>query len=192
MKEMLRIKHVRLTFDEWNRSIKKKCVYLSQDEIQYYALIKIQHVIEPQVWNVFGKNLVVANDGYKWLVVVPKNDDYAITMYMNQKEKPILWYIDMKDGQGIDEDGVSYYNDIFLDLIVSEKRQIIEDDRDELEKAFADGIISEKQFRKANVTAKKLKQKIEKSPNWILKYCQEILKKIQKEIMEENCKVYEK
>lgn len=190
MKDELVIKHVRLTFDEWNRSIRKKTIYLSEDEEQCYALINIDQVKEPQVWEVFNSRSVVANDGYKWLVTAPKNENYVITMYMDENDKPILWYIDMIDGQGVDEDGVNYYNDIFLDLLVSEKRQVVEDDRDELEKALVYGIINQKQYQQANVTAEKLKQKIEEYPNWILEYCQEVLEKIQKEIMEEKCKIY--
>lgn len=190
MKDELAIKHVRLTFDEWNRSIKKKTVYLSEDKEQYYALIIIDQVKEPQIWEVFNNQLVVANDGFKWLVTAPKNENYVITMYMDKNVKPILWYIDIIDGKGVDDDGVSYFNDIFLDLLVSEKKLVVEDDRDEFEKAFLRGIISEKQYQQANTTVEKLKQKIIEYPNWILEYCQEVMEKIQKEIMEKKCKKY--
>lgn len=190
MKDGLEIKHVRLTFDEWNRSVKKKTIYLSEDEEQYYSLINIDIVKKPQVWKVFNSQLVVANNGYKWLVIAPKNENYAITMYMDEKAKPILWYIDMIDGHGVDTDGVSYYNDIFLDLLVSKKKQVVEDDRDEFEKAFIYGIISEKQYQQANATVEKLKVKIKEDPNWILEYSNKILEKIQKEIMEKKCRIY--
>lgn len=41
MGDKLKIKHTRMTFDEWNRSIVKKNVYLSEDEEKRYGLIHI-------------------------------------------------------------------------------------------------------------------------------------------------------
>lgn len=42
MGDKLKIKHTRMTFDEWNRSIVKKNVYLSEDEEKRYGLIHIE------------------------------------------------------------------------------------------------------------------------------------------------------
>lgn len=44
MGDKLKIKHTRMTFDEWNRSIVKKNVYLSEDEEKRYGLIHIEKV----------------------------------------------------------------------------------------------------------------------------------------------------
>lgn len=49
MKDSLFIKHVRMTFDEWNKSILNKTVYLSEDESQRYSLICINKVREKQI-----------------------------------------------------------------------------------------------------------------------------------------------
>lgn len=101
--------------------------------------------------------------------------------------KPVLWYIDIIDGKGIDRDGVFYYNDMFLDIIVSNTFQIAEDDRDELEMALKQGIISNEQYRMVNETTYALTDKLEKEPTWILDLSQDILKKMKKEIQENNC-----
>lgn len=190
MKKKLEIKHERLTFDEWNCSILEKKVYLAENKEQYYALIDIVKVKERQIWNVFNEYLVVADNGYKWLVVLPKGKNYAVTMFMNDKFVPIVLYIDLIDGYGVDEDGVCYYNDIFLDLLVSVEGQIVEEDREEFEKAYVENIISERQYKQANITEEKLKQKIITNPKWILEYCQKILALIKEEILLEKCKIY--
>lgn len=128
MGDKLKIKHTRMTFDEWNRAIVKKNVYLSEDEEKRYGLIHIEKVKEKQVWGFLDGRPVVADDGFQWLVIVPKYKNYVITMYMDQNRKTILWYIDMIDGQGTDEDGVCFYNDLFLDLIILDSGEIVEDD----------------------------------------------------------------
>jgi len=69
------------------------------------------------------------------------------------------------------------------------KRQI-EDDRDELEMALKRGIISNEQYKMVNEIACALTDKLEKEPTWILDLSQDILKKIKKEIQENNCLIY--
>lgn len=190
MDDELIIKHVRMTFDEWNRSILKKRVYLSEDLENRYSLIYIDRVKEKQVWKFLKGKPVVADEGFKWLVVAPKYENYVITMYMDQNMKTILWYIDMIDGQGIDEDGVYFYNDMFLDLIVLNSGEIIEDDRDEFERALIMGVISQEQYELVNKTALELKEKIWGDSNWILRYCQSIMTKIEKDILEDKCNLF--
>ncbi|MBP5223341.1 MAG: DUF402 domain-containing protein [Lachnospiraceae bacterium] len=175
MPEKLMVKHVRFTFDEWDRSIQKKRLYQSEDGNIRLGLIEIEKVKTPQVWDAFGKKITVADDGYKWLIISPVNEEYVITMYMNEKMIPILWYIDMCDGRGMDEDGVYYYEDLFLDLLVSESKEIAELDRDELEQAYAEGIIDDRQKRLAVVTAEALKEKIYRDPDWIRSFSMEML-----------------
>lgn len=175
MNKKLVIKHVRLTFDEWNKTVSKKEVHLFENEEMYGALIDIIEVKKPQVWFCFDKMITVADNGYKWLVVLPKEDNYAITMYMDKNDVPLLWYIDLIDGIGVDMDGVPFYNDMFLDLIVSDNGQVVEDDRDEFEKAYFDGIINNKQYQKVISVSEQLKHKISENQVWISEYCRNIV-----------------
>ena len=175
MNKKLVIKRVKLTFDEWNKTVPKKEVNLFETEEIYGAFINIIEVKKPQVWFCFDKKITVADNGYKWLVVLPKKDNYAITMYMDRNDVPILWYIDLIDGIGVDADGIPFYNDMFLDLIVSDDGQVVEDDRDEFEKAYVDGIINNKQYQKVISVSEQLKQRISENQRWISEYCRNIV-----------------
>lgn len=175
MNKKLVIKRVRLTFDEWNKTVPKKEVNLFETEEIYGTFINIIEVKKPQVWFCFDKKITVADNGYKWLVVLPKKDNYAITMYMDRNDVPILWYIDLIDGIGVDADGIPFYNDMFLDLIVSDDGQVVEDDRDEFEKAYFDGIINNKQYQKVISVSEQLKQRILENQRWISEYCRNIV-----------------
>ena len=181
MKNKLIIKHVRLTFDEWDKTIQKKKVSLGEDESMRYSLIELLQVNKKQTWNVFGSETTVADNGYKWLVISPKQENYVVTMYLDKKMHPVLWYIDIIDGIGIDSDGVFYYNDMFLDIIISDKYQLLEVDRDELEMAFKQGIISDEQYKLVNKTANELITRFDREPQWILNLCQDVLVKFIKE-----------
>lgn len=175
MNKKLVIKRVKLTFDEWNKTVPKKEVNLFETEEIYGAFINIIEVKKPQVWFCFDKKITVADNGYKWLVVLPKEDNYAITMYMDRNDVPILWYIDLIDGIGVDADGIPFYNDMFLDLIISDDGQVVEDDRDEFEKAYFDGIINNKQYQKVISVSEQLKQRISENQRWISEYCRNIV-----------------
>lgn len=88
---------------------------------------------------------------------MPKNDNYCITVMMNDKHEIQVCYIDMIDEQGYDIDNVPYFYDLYLDLVVYPDGTIIEDDMDELESALKMGDISQEQFDLALGTSEKLK-----------------------------------
>ena len=58
---------------------------------------------------------------------------YVITMQ--------VCYIDMIDEQGYDEEGVPYFYDLYLDLVVYPNGIVIEDDMDELQEALQKAIL---------------------------------------------------
>ena len=55
---------------------------------------------------------------------MPQNDWYCITAMMDENGVIILWYIDMIASQGIDVDGVPYFDDLYLDLVVYTTLQV--------------------------------------------------------------------
>ena len=107
----LEIKHVRLIYDEWKciarKSYRQKRVK-NPDFSGFLALIDIEKVKEKQVWSWGKESLTVCDDGMKWLIIVPETGKYAVTVYMNQEYRPVVWYIDIIDGVGIDEDGMFF------------------------------------------------------------------------------------
>lgn len=93
----------------------------------------------------------------KWITILPKEKYYCITAVMNQEEAIIVWYIDIIESQHV-EDGIPYFYDLYLDLVVYPDGTIIVDDMDELEEAFNNGNISDQQFRLAIRTKEDLEK----------------------------------
>jgi len=67
---------------------------------------------------------------------------------LDSKDEVIVWYVDMIASQGV-EDGIPYFYDLYLDLIVYPDGTIITDDMDELEDALKKGDISEQLYQRA-------------------------------------------
>ena len=175
------MKRCRLSYDEW------KCIELKElcgkrvhtDFFEgYLGLIDIKQVSEAQKWNFNGEDIVVCDNGLKWLSILPENDFYCITTMMNEKDDILLWYIDMIADQGIDADGIPYFDDLYLDLVVYPNGEIIVDDMDELEEALRQKDITKEQFDLAINTADQLKQGLLNDIQVFISYtkkCYEIL-----------------
>lgn len=149
----------RLSYDAWDCIIGKD---LRGMEIKselltgYIGLIDIKNVSEVLTWNFNGEDIAYCDKGIKWLSFLPQDDWYCITAMMNEQEEILLWYVDMIAGQGIDTDGVPYFDDLYLDLVVYPDGTIIADDMDELEDALANKDIMQEQFDLAIETSHRL------------------------------------
>lgn len=176
------MKRSRLSYDEWKciESKKLKGKHVSTDFFSgYVGLLEIEEVSEKQVWKFNGENITVCDAGRKWLSILPENDFYCITAMLDEKDEILLWYIDMIAEQGIDADGVTYFDDLYLDLVVYPDGTVIIDDMDELEAALAVKDITKEQFALAIATADRLRCGLLDEISDFVKYtlkCKEMLK----------------
>ncbi len=177
MEKKLHIKRCRMTYDSWNQTLIKRTSHLWEDRDYKYNLMEIEKVVETQYWEVFGEQVMVADDGYQWFVLAPKEEYFVISMMLDRKQSVILWYLDMIDGQGVDDEGIYYYDDIFLDLVVSRKGEFYIDDRDELDLAYESGVLSQQQYDLALRTMDQLIGTMKEDKNWLHELCFEALKR---------------
>ena len=154
------MKRKRLTYDSWT-SITRRAFVCQRVSVPGFTgqagLLRIEAVTRPQYWYVQGRAMVVADAGMAWLSLLPEGGHYCIGAMLDRRERPVLWYIDMIDGQGMDADGVPWFDDLYLDLVVKPNGFVHEDDRDELDAALAGGDITPEQHRLALETAAMLR-----------------------------------
>ena len=154
------MKRKRLTYDSWTCITRRDfaCRRVSVPGFTGRAgLLLIHAVTKPQYWHVAGKSLVIADAGMAWLSLLPEEGHYCIVAMLDRRGRLVLWYIDMIDGQGTDADGVPWFDDLYLDLVVKPDGFIHEDDRDELDEALCAGDITLAQHRMAIDTADMLR-----------------------------------
>lgn len=176
------MKRSRLSYDEWKCIKSKKILGKNVDEDffkGYIGLIEIEEVSEKQVWKFEEEDITVCDKGLKWLTILPKNDFYCITAMMNANNEILLWYIDMIAGQGIDTEGIPYFDDLYLDLVVYPDGTIKVDDMDELEEALLLKDITQEQYELAIRTSNRLKTGLLSNVEVFSKYtlrCYDVLK----------------
>ena len=124
----------------------------------YVSLLRIHEVTAPQVWQWQGEPLIVCDRGMSWLSMLPERGGLCITAQLNADGTVALWYIDMIAGQGVDAQGVPWFDDLYLDLIVHPDGTMAVDDRDELDEALRRGDITETQHAQALKTCEMLQK----------------------------------
>ncbi|MGN1019239.1 MAG: DUF402 domain-containing protein [Aristaeellaceae bacterium] len=172
------MKRKRLTYDSWSSITRREfvCRRVSVPGFTGMAgLLRIRGVTRPQYWHVAGKSLVVADAGMAWLSLLPEEGRCCIGAMLDRRGKPVLWYIDMIDGQGVDEDGVPWFDDLYLDLVVKPDGFIHEDDRDELDEALRTGDITPAQHRMALDTADMLRRGLLRDLRGLTRLTREVL-----------------
>ncbi len=168
----------RLMYDEWKCIISKERIGKQVDTPTikgYLGLLTINAVSEKQIWKYNNKDVVVCDNGYHWLTILPSNEFYCITVMMDDAYEMKVCYIDMIDTQGYDDDNVPYFWDLYLDLVFYPNGDIIVDDMDELQEALKNGEINELQYNRALETSQKLQNGILSDIGKFQEYFRELL-----------------
>ena len=122
------------------RDVEKYQLKLFLDEDDYYVAVKkLIHVTEKFI---IKDNLCVMDDGYYVFEVVPKSDNYAMRLFLDNKKKPLEYYFDITKNNGLDSlTKIPFYDDLYLDITYLDGEINILDE-DELLDAFKSGDIT--------------------------------------------------
>ena len=114
---------------------------------------------------ILNNGLKVIDDGYYILEILPKDENYSIRVYFDNNKNIIEYYIDITNGCGIEEESkVPYYNDLYLDITIT-NGQVEILDQDELDNAFSNKLIDINTYNKAVKTKDKLLEEIKNNCN---------------------------
>ena len=176
---------------EWKSILSRRYKQLTVKDAQFQGVIGLMYIDETTdytSWRINGEEIQVCQKGMKWLQLMPDSRDYVITAMISREGKINLFYIDMIDGGGKDpKDGIAYYNDLYLDLIVHPNQLFYVDDRDELEDAYQQGAITRKQYEQALHTCATLQNRIKLQFQSFMEFCYRCLERM--EAVEAFCDV---
>ena len=165
------MKHKRLNRDQWGFQYYPYYQMRIDDNLFHGMACLIRNTDgedgERNYWETpAGERMQVTGGGMTWLALVPDNTRRVITvMYYpdgthdperkqypvpaSEKYQPSVWYIDITDGFGYDEDGIMFFMDKYLDVILFPEGSFKIDDRDELDRAYESGELSREQYESA-------------------------------------------
>lgn len=113
----------------------------------YISVKKIIDIKEPFI---LSNGLCIIDNNYYIVEVIPKNENYAMRVFFNNKKEILEYYFDVSLENGVDKEaGIPYYDDLFIDVTkTKDKVEVL--DEDELEEALDNNEISITDFELAN------------------------------------------
>ena len=113
----------------------------------YISVKKIIDIKEPFI---LSNGLCIIDNNYYIVDVIPKNENYAMRVFFNNKKEILEYYFDVSLENGVDKEaGIPYYDDLFIDVTkTKDKVEVL--DEDELKEALDNNEISTTDFELAN------------------------------------------
>lgn len=156
----------------WSRVIEKRFNfdYIDDGDFKgFLSIICIDKAREPLVLDASENRLCLLDDGYIWTQHFPNDSNYALITMFNKEQEVVEWYFDICNGNKVNDNGIPYYDDLYLDVVVLPSREIILLDEDELDDAFKNNEISKEEYDLAHYEAEKLIDSIKNGKDNLLK-----------------------
>ena len=112
----------------------------------YATLLHMVEVAEP-LWVMHNEQRVlIADAGYSWLQIFPEGTNYTHTTMFDPEGQPVQEYIDIVAEHGVGDDGIPWYDDLYLDITWIPEGGPLLLDQEELEAAHAIGAITQEYY----------------------------------------------
>ena len=137
-------------------------------------LLLLEKTAKPLVTTVLGQHLTIVDDGYAWLQVAPRGENWWLSVMFDADRNLIQYYFDVTRKNvlaGCD----SYFEDLFLDVVALPTGKVTLLDEDELEQALAEGVITEAEAVLARETAARLLAGVPQNIKKLEAFCQRLL-----------------
>jgi len=126
----------------------------------------------------------ICGEGMTWLQMIPEGREHMVTAMYLPNGRISTWYVDMLDGVEYDRDGIAVYVDKYLDVIFTPQGDVLVDDRDELDAAYASGELSKEQYENAIAEGEAVLAEYCKDPEQTERYSNEVLAAVKQKIAE--------
>ncbi|MEM7131736.1 MAG: DUF402 domain-containing protein [Chloroflexota bacterium] len=150
---------------DWQRVTKRRFTVKAFNAPPFQGLVTllcIDAVTEPLYITTDVQNFCIADARYSWLQHFPRGTNYTVTTMFDDRGQVVQWYLDIVRQHGVDERGVPWFDDLYLDIIVTPKRMTAVLDEDELDDALERGIIDLSEHQLAWNEVKRICNEIEK------------------------------
>ncbi len=149
--------------DGWKRILESQ-FFMTHLEIPAFSGFVTRYdmiaVREPLFVQYNSERLCIADGGFTWMQHFPKNANYVVTSVFDNHQNLVQHYIDVTLEQGLNEEGVPWLLDLYLDVILTRSGQLILKDVHELELALKSREITKTQYDFAHITALSLMNRI--------------------------------
>lgn len=137
---------------DWERVLARRFVARRIDTREYHGyvtLLCIDEVSEPLMVNFGSQRVCILDSGYRWVQHFPDNAHHILLAAFDERGELVQWYVDIVGRMGIDEHGVPWYEDLYLDIVISPQGATLVLDVAELDEALRRGAVTQSQYEGA-------------------------------------------
>ena len=145
--------------------------------IGHVTKLSIHALTEPLYVTGFGRRFCVADTDFVWTQHFPQGTHYTMTTMVDASGRVVHWYFDICKEHGLDEAGVPWWYDLYLDIVVLPTGEAQIFDGDELEAALQRGEMTPEEAALAWREANALLEQIQESRLPLLRLSLEHVKK---------------
>jgi predicted RNA-binding protein associated with RNAse of E/G family len=142
---------------DWARIARRRFAVARVDEAGFagsVTLLVMDVVTEPFVGAHSG--ICFADSGYAWLTHFPDGAHHAVTTMFDAAGRLLQWYVDVCREHGLGPDGVPWWDDLYLDVVLRPTGEVLLLDEDELELALAHELVTPAEYALAWGEARRL------------------------------------
>lgn len=122
------------------RDVEKYQIKIFLDEEDYYVSVK--KLISVREKFIIKENITVMDNGYYIFEVIPKNENYAMRLFLDENKNPLEYYFDItKNNELYENTKIPCYDDLYLDITYMNNEINILDE-DELIEAYKNNDIT--------------------------------------------------
>lgn len=158
----------------WKRCLEKEYCYREFNFNEMSGIVSLSHFKKIEspltIHYEFGDTLI-ADNNYKYLQFAFREKNFWLTAMYDDKDTLIELYFDITKGNYFDELSNPYFYDLFLDVVVTNSREIYIVDRDELDDAMVENVITEEEYNMAIKTADSLCRYLSLNKEMVIELC---------------------
>lgn len=130
---------------KWRRVRRRRFCLAQVDDAEFrghISLLLLEEVTEPLWVGLAGRQVCIADAGYSWLQHFPSGARHTLTTMFDPQGCIVEWYVDICRRLGVDERGVPWYEDLYLDILISPGWEVEVIDADDLDGAWRQGLVT--------------------------------------------------
>ncbi|MDE7261392.1 MAG: DUF402 domain-containing protein [Oscillospiraceae bacterium] len=166
---------------DWQRILRRE--YVSRDCRMYgrrgkESLLVIREVTGPLVVHNAGEDVLIAEKDYAWVQIALEGLPFWLTAMYDAQERLIQIYFDITGGNRFDDPENPTFEDMYLDVVVNSRGELHVLDRDELDEALAEGVITKEEWDKANAACGQLYAYLEENREGVAALCSRVYQEL--------------
>ena len=167
--------------ENWHRIEQReyRCMPLQVEEGEgLVSILILKKVNAPLYVADEDKMVLIADNNYSWLQIALKDQYVWITAMFDTVGNLLQVYFDISNGMVFDEPENPCFEDLYLDIVLTADGRLQILDREELEEALQNRVISEEKYHHAILECEKLYEYLKVHKEKVMEFCRECYEKL--------------